>query len=47
MTKIKSSKYKISRRLGVSLWGRDKDPFNTKNYAPGLHGAMGHRKNTF
>ena len=39
MTKRIQSKYKVSRRLGVSLWGRAKDPFNTKNYAPGMHGA--------
>jgi small subunit ribosomal protein S4 len=44
MTKRIQAKYKISRRLGESLWGRDKDPFNTKNYAPGMHGAAGRRK---
>ncbi len=44
MTKIKQSKYKISRRLGESLWGRDKDPFNKKNYLPGQHGPTGRRK---
>jgi len=44
MTKRAQSKYKISRRLGESLWGRDKDPFNTKNYPPGQHGAAGRRK---
>ncbi|WP_341789955.1 30S ribosomal protein S4 [Rickettsia endosymbiont of Polydrusus tereticollis] len=38
MTKIVSSKYKASRRLGVSLWGDSKDAFNTRNYRPGQHG---------
>ena len=38
MTKILSTKYKASRRLGVSIWGNDKDPFHKKNYRPGQHG---------
>jgi small subunit ribosomal protein S4 len=38
VTKIVSSKYKASRRLGVSLWGDSKDAFNTRNYRPGQHG---------
>lgn len=44
VTKRIRAKYKISRRLGVSLWGRGKDPYNDKNYGPGLHGAAGSRK---
>lgn len=44
MTKRLSAKYKISRRLGVSLWGRDKDPFNKRSYAPGQHGATRRKK---
>ena len=43
MTKRAQSKFKISRRLGVSLWGSAKDPHNTKNYAPGQHGAAKRR----
>ncbi len=39
MTKIVKSKSKISRRLGVSLWGRGKDAFNSRNNPPGQHGA--------
>ena len=39
MTKRIDCKYKISRRLGVSLWGNAKDPFNKRGYAPGQHGA--------
>ncbi len=41
MTKIVKSKSKISRRLGVSLWGRGKDAFNSRNNPPGQHGAAG------
>lgn len=44
MTKRIDCKYKISRRLGVSLWGNAKDPFNKRAYAPGQHGAAGKRK---
>ena len=45
MTKRIKSKFKISRRLGENLWGRGKDPQNTKNYAPGMHGpASGGRR---
>lgn len=40
MSKILKSKYKISRRLGVSVWGDGKDPFSrNRNYRPGQHGA--------
>lgn len=46
MTKRAQSKYKISRRLGVNLWGRAKDPVNEKNFPPGQHGLTGHRKAT-
>lgn len=44
MTKRVAAKYKISRRLGVSLWGRDKDPYNKRAYAPGQHGATKRKK---
>jgi small subunit ribosomal protein S4 len=44
VTKVIKSKYKICRRLGASLWGSAKDPFLTKNYAPGQHGATVVRK---
>ncbi len=46
MTKRVQSKYKISRRLGVNLWGRAKDPVNSKNFPPGQHGATGHHKSS-
>ncbi|SDG01703.1 SSU ribosomal protein S4P [Limimonas halophila] len=38
MSKRKTQKYKIDRRLGVNLWGRPKSPFNKRQYAPGQHG---------
>ena len=44
MTKITRSKYKLSRRLGVSVWGDAKDPFSKKNYKPGQHGPLSIRK---
>ncbi|MEZ5691714.1 MAG: 30S ribosomal protein S4 [Rickettsiales bacterium] len=44
MTKRNNCKYKISRRLGVSLWGNAKDPFNRRAYAPGQHGMAMKRK---
>ncbi len=44
MTKIIKAKYKASRRLGKSIWGDAKDPFNTKNYRPGQHGPTGRVK---
>jgi small subunit ribosomal protein S4 len=44
VTKIVKSKYKISRRLGVSVWGDGKDPFSrNRNFRPGQHGASGNR----
>lgn len=39
VTKRVQAKYKISRRLGISLWGRSKDPVNKRSYGPGQHGA--------
>jgi small subunit ribosomal protein S4 len=44
MTKRISAKYKISRRFGLNLWGRAKDPLARKNYAPGQHGSTGKKK---
>ncbi len=44
MTKRIDAKYKISRRLGVSLWGNAKDPFNKRGYAPGQHGVAKRKK---
>lgn len=44
MTNVVRRKYRASRRLGVSLWGRAKDAFNVRNYPPGQHGPSGFRK---
>ena len=44
MTKIVKSKYKVSRRLGTSIWGDGKDPFHTRNFRPGQHGPTGRVK---
>lgn len=46
MGKRLSSKYKISRRLGASLWGRAKDPTNKRDYGPGQHGPLRRRKSS-
>jgi small subunit ribosomal protein S4 len=44
VTKRINAKYKVSRRLGASLWGNAKDPFNKRAYAPGQHGAAKRKK---
>jgi small subunit ribosomal protein S4 len=38
MSKRQESKYKINRRLGENLWGREKSPVNKREYGPGQHG---------
>ncbi|GFZ87142.1 30S ribosomal protein S4 [Rickettsiales bacterium] len=37
MTTIRQRKYLVSRRIGASLWGRDRDPVHQRNYPPGEH----------
>ncbi len=44
MSKRQASKEKISRRLGVNLWGRAKSPYNKREYGPGQHGQNRRRK---
>ena len=39
MSKRLSAKYKIERRFGVSLWGRDKSPVKKRPYSPGSQSA--------
>ncbi|MDD2840283.1 MAG: 30S ribosomal protein S4 [Rickettsiales bacterium] len=39
MTKRINAKKKISRSLGVNLWGRANDTFVKRNYRPGQHGT--------
>jgi small subunit ribosomal protein S4 len=46
VSKRRNRKYGISRRLGVNLWGRAKDPVNTRNFTPGQHAASAGRKRT-
>jgi small subunit ribosomal protein S4 len=41
VTKIINAKYKVSRRLGKSIWGDSKDPVHSRNYKPGQHGMSG------
>ncbi|WP_253300212.1 30S ribosomal protein S4 [Wolbachia endosymbiont of Chironomus riparius] len=44
MTTIISRKYRVSRRLGINLWGRAKDPVNKRKYPPGQHGMLGFKR---
>jgi small subunit ribosomal protein S4 len=39
MSKRSNAKYKIDRRVGESIWGRPKSPFNARQSRPGQHGA--------
>lgn len=48
MTKRAESKYKINRRLGVNLWGRNKSPVaRGKENPPGQHGARRKKPSDF
>ena len=38
MTKRTAAKYKLDRRMGETIWGRDKSPVNRRDYGPGQHG---------
>ncbi len=44
MTTVVSRKYRISRRLGMNLWGRVKDHVNKRKYPPGQHGILGFQR---
>ena len=44
MTKRATSKYKIDRRMGESIWGRPKSPVNKRSYGPGQHGQRRAKK---
>ncbi len=44
MSKRESSKYKLDRRMGESVWGRNKSPVNKRSYGPGQHGQRRARK---
>lgn len=47
MSKRRSSKYKLDRRLGVNLWGRPKSPVNLREYGPGEHGQRRRKVSDF
>jgi small subunit ribosomal protein S4 len=38
MSKRKSAKYKLDRRMGENIWGRPHSPVNRRSYGPGQHG---------
>jgi small subunit ribosomal protein S4 len=44
MTKRESSKYKLDRRMGENIWGRNKSPVSRRAYGPGQHGQRKSRK---
>ena len=44
MSKRQSAKYKIDRRVGESIWGRNKSPVNKRSYGPGQHGQRRAKK---
>src|SRR6202167_3104317 len=44
MTKRATSKYKLDRRMGESVWGRPKSPVNKRSCGPGQHGQRRARK---
>ncbi len=44
MSKRQSAKYKLDRRMGESVWGRNKSPVNKRSYGPGQHGQRRAKK---
>ncbi|HEX4077666.1 MAG TPA: 30S ribosomal protein S4 [Rhizomicrobium sp.] len=44
MSKRQAAKYKIDRRMGESIWGRNKSPVNKRSYGPGQHGQRRAKK---
>ena len=44
MSKRKSAKYKLDRRMGENIWGRPKSPVNKRSYGPGQHGQRRAKK---
>jgi small subunit ribosomal protein S4 len=48
VTKIIRRKYRLSRRIGQSVWGHAKDPVNkSRNTLPGVHGGgVGRKKSS-
>jgi len=46
MSKRKSAKYKLDRRMGENIHGRPKSPVNKREYGPGQHGQRRKSKPT-
>jgi len=44
MSKRQAAKFKIDRRMGESIWGRNKSPVNKRSYGPGQHGQRRAKK---
>ncbi|MDE2184911.1 MAG: 30S ribosomal protein S4 [Alphaproteobacteria bacterium] len=44
MSKRTTSKFKLDRRMGESVWGRGKSPVNKRSYGPGQHGQRRAKK---
>jgi small subunit ribosomal protein S4 len=44
MTKRATAKYKLDRRMGENIWGRNKSPVSKRAYGPGQHGQRKSRK---
>src|SRR5258707_14444416 len=44
MSKRQSAKYKLDRRMGENIWGREKSPINSRAYGPGQHGQRRKQK---
>src|SRR5215467_9842217 len=44
MTKRAAAKYKLDRRMGENIWGRNKSPVSKRAYGPGQHGQRKSRK---
>ena len=44
MTKRTTAKYKLDRRMGENIWGRNKSPIGKRAYGPGQHGQRKSRK---
>jgi small subunit ribosomal protein S4 len=44
MTKRTTSKFKLDRRMGENIWGRNKSPISKRAYGPGQHGQRKSRK---
>ncbi len=46
MSRRHNSKEKITRRLGVNLWGKPGCSADKRNYPPGAHGRTGYKRST-